>query len=142
MKPSSTKPFYRQDLDYKVRCLFCKRATPANLWTCPCGKKWHICQIHGKGHGEHRPTAGVPRTKPKKPGAKPCLKRSFKMTYNEMLEQEAKSKKARTESTYQPTMQCGASRVAGLLELPTKLGPKIRARFGHLVSWVNQNTNL
>ena len=64
------------------------------------------------------------------------------MTYNEMLEQEAKSKKARTESTYQPTIQCGASRVAGLLEFPTKLGPKISARFGHLVSGVNRNTNL
>ena len=116
-------------------------APPAHLWACSCGKKWHTCQIHGKGHGEHQPTASAQRTKAKpKPSAKSGLKRSFKMTHEEILEQETKSKQARTNSTYQSTIQCNGGRVNGLLEIPSKLGPKIRARFGHLVS-ESKNTN-
>ena len=132
VKPSYLKSFQRNNLDKLIRCQFCKHKSIANTWTCTCGKKWHTCQIHGKGFDQTiiRPT---PKPKPKaKVKAKPSLhKRAAQLTHEQILEQEARLTKVRIVSPTTAVMTASGRTKEGQM---TKMGPKILERFGYLLN--------
>ena len=46
-EPNYVKQFQLKDLDVKLKCVQCNKATPVRLWTCECHKQWHMCRLHG-----------------------------------------------------------------------------------------------
>ena len=44
---NSVTQFQINDLDVKLKCVKCLKATPVRYWTCDCNKQWHMCPLHG-----------------------------------------------------------------------------------------------
>ncbi len=51
--PSHPDAFQLADLDFKIKCKACPKATPSRGWKCICGSLWHICPRHGHVHVAH-----------------------------------------------------------------------------------------
>ena len=126
IKPSYLKCFQYNNLDNKIRCIFCKRQTTSYCWKCECGNKWHTCPLHGKGHNPGVLNAPKAKAKAK---AKPVVsnKRSAPLSYEQNLLEETRLKQARIGP---PTTISSTAHCDGVL---TKMGPKIAQRFGYLL---------
>ena len=136
LKPSYLKCFQYHNLDNKIRCIFCKHQSIAYNWKCECGIKWHTCPLHGKGYDSKVLNATKPKAKAKsKPKdsitcmpAFPGSKRVAPRTFEQNLEQEDRLKRVRTGPP------CNVTSTAHCTGIPTKMGPLIAKRFGHLLN--------
>ena len=131
VKPNYLKCFQRNNLDNITKCTFCKRKSLAYTWVCQCGKKWHTCVEHGKGHD---PTIMPITKKPKakaKPKIKPSLpKRDKPATHEQITEHESRLKIARSEPPANVASGSGENATGAM----TKMGPNIAKRFGYLLN--------
>ena len=46
-EPCNIPQFQLNDLDDKLKCAQCLKATSVRYWNCPCLKQWHMCALHG-----------------------------------------------------------------------------------------------
>ena len=135
LKPSYLKCFQYKNLDNKVKCIFCKRQSIAYNWKCECGIKWHLCPMHGRGHEPTVLNTSKPKAKakPKFEDSTTCMpansgiKRVAPRTFEQNLKQEDRLKRI---CTGPPASVTGTTHCTGI---PTKMGPLIAKRFGHLL---------
>ena len=46
VESSTCRDFQFHDLDAKHKCFHCHKLSGVRNWNCPCGVRWHVCQLH------------------------------------------------------------------------------------------------
>ena len=136
--PSQLYKFQYKDLDLKMKCCECFKATPVKAWKCNCGVLWHTCKVHSC-------TANVlpsvrSNTLPKSSIAKASSKRVAVVSgslhanapFEQILDDDLRIDAKRGKKCLKDDAPKSGVKMPYKLTA-TMLPPKLRERFNHLL---------